>query len=376
MKIAAIVLAVLGLITSFAAIGIVPSIAGFALSLMWFLEKKSINSARSLAISVTGILLPVVMYFNSFGFSLPYEKSTGLSFLSQIIYDNYTNLGLDMRGMIKNKEKEPEVEPATDYLKETADDKSIEADSEEYTFVDESQPKTDENKSIDDEYELDIIDIVDDEMHSHEHKPVSTEIGASDDDMSCYGGLPLGTLLIARYFREDDHNCNPVLVLQNKSGDLCRYECKFTARDGAGNQLAVSEKTVEVVQNDAKFVFEGRFDKNELQGKLPTMYEFSITRRKPYEKDRLDDVAVYSKTEGNSVFLAAENTCDKKVKVDAFVLFFDGNELVDCIWLIPGSDSNVFIEPESVGTVSGDAYYKFDRIETYYTAYEAVDSRN
>ena len=219
---------------------------------------------------------------------------------------------------------------------------------------------------------MDFIDIVDDEMHSHEHKPVSTEIGASDDDMSCYGGLPLGTLLIARYFREDDHNCNPVLVLQNKSGDLCRYECKFTARDGAGNQLAVSEKTVEVVQNDAKFVFEGRFDKNELQGKLPTMYEFSITRRKPYEKDRLDDIAVYSKTEGNSVFLAAENTCDKKVKVDAFVLFFDGNELVDCIWMIPQNNGLVSIEPGSAASIKGDAYYRFDRIETYYTAYEAV----
>ncbi len=398
MKIAAIVLSLLGLISSFAAVGIIPSIAGFVLSLKWFLEKKSINGARALAISVVGVLLPFIMYFNSFGFSLPYKKSAGLSFLSQIIYDNYTNLGLNMEWMVKDKAEELDFDVFEDAEQVESHEDLAESVGKEATFGDidrkdviasddekqgdsdskgklESSKNTKEQKSLDDEYELDIIDVIDHEMHTHKHKPTSTEVGASDDNMSCYGGLPVGTLLIARYFREDDHNCNPVLVLQNKSGKLCRYECKFIARDDDGNELAVSEKTVEVVQNDAKFVFEGRFDKKDLKGKLPSMYEFSVTKRDPYETDRLDDVAVYSKTEGNSVFLAAENTCDKKVKVDAFVLFFDGNELVDCIWLIPGSNSNVYVEPASVGTVTGDAYYKFDRIETYYTAYEAVDGK-
>ena len=377
MKIASVVLSLLGLISSFAVVGIIPSIAGFVLSLKWFLEKKSINGARALAISVVGVLLPFIMYFNSFGFSLPYEKSAGLSFLPQIIYDNYTNLGLNMEWMVKDKVEELDFDVFEDAEQIESHEDIEESATSESTFVanDSGGKEEKEQKSLDDEYELDIIDVIDDEMHTHKHKPTSTEVGASDDNMSCYGGLPVGTLLIARYFREDDHNCNPVLVLQNKSGKLCRYECKFIARDDDGNELAVSEKTVEVVQNDAKFVFEGRFDKKDLKGKLPSMYEFSVTKRDPYETDRLDDVAVYSKTEGNSVFLAAENTCDKKVKVDAFVLFFDGNELVDCIWLIPGSNSNVYVEPSSVGTVTGDAYYKFDRIETYYTAYEAVDGK-
>ena len=377
MKIASVVLSLLGLISSFAVVGIIPSIAGFVLSLKWFLEKKSINGARALAISVVGVLLPFIMYFNSFGFSLPYEKSAGLSFLPQIIYDNYTNLGLNMEWMVKDKVEELDFDVFEDAEQIESHEDIEESATSESTFVanDSGGKEEKEQKSLDDEYELDIIDVIDDEMHTHKHKPVSTEVGASDDNMSCYGGLPVGTLLIARYFREDDHNCNPVLVLQNKSGKLCRYECKFIARDDDGNELAVSEKTVEVVQNDAKFVFEGRFDKKDLKGKLPSMYEFSVTKRAPYETDRLDDVAVYSKTEGNSVFLAAENTCDKKVKVDAFVLFFDGNELVDCIWLIPSSNSNVYVEPASVGTVTGDAYYKFDRIETYYTAYEAVDGK-
>jgi len=391
MKIAAIILALIGLLSSFAVIGIMPSLAGFVLSMKWFIEKKSVNSARSLAISFVGVLLPLIMYFNSFGLSLPYKKQAELSFLSQIIYDNYTNLGFDMEWMIRKDKTEHfdgnyEAEDIIEQVNANDNNETMKnKNKDDQIFyvngiaqqAEPAQKKEDvdknEKSSLDDKYALDIFEKIEDEVDTHGHKPVSKNVGASDDDMECYGGLPVGTLLIAQYFREDNHNCNPILVLQNKSGKLCRYECKFIARDDDGNELALSEKTVEVVQNDAKFVFEGRFDKKGLKGKLPSMYEFSVTRRDPYEKDRLDDIAVYSKTEGNSVFLAAENVCDKKIKVDAFVLFFDGNELVDCIWLIPGSDSNVYVEPGSVGTVTGDAYYRFDRIETYYTAYEAVD---
>jgi hypothetical protein len=409
MKIAAIILALVGLLTSFAAVGIIPSIAGFVLSLKWFLQKKSINSTRALAISSVGVLLPVIMYINSFGFSFPYEKRAGLSFLPQIIYDNYTNLGLNMEWMVKNEAQGlEEVKGAgQEDIDENGINGEVRADNgsmngaEKIDIDDEGRNginrtdkkantmggnktdnndmdgtgKTDKKSGLDGKYSLDIFEKIEDVVDNYKHKPASSEVGASDDDMEFYGGLPVGTLLIAQYFREDDHNSNPVLVLQNKSGKLCRYECMFIARDEAGTQLAVSEKTVEVVQSDAKFVFEGRFDKKELKGKTPAMYEFSVTKRTPYEKDRLDDVAVYSKIEGNSVFLAAENTCDKNVKVDAFVLFFDGDELVDCIWLIPGSNSNVYVEPKSIGTITGDAYYKFDRIETYYTAYEAIEGK-
>ena len=391
MKIAAIILALVGLLTSFAAVGIIPSIAGFVLSLKWFLQKKSINSTRALAISSVGVLLPVIMYINSFGFSFPYEKRAGLSFLPQIIYDNYTNLGLNMEWMVKNEAQVQGLEEVKGAGQEDIDDEGRNginrtdkndtdiANTMGVNKTDDNDMdgtgKTDKKSGLDGKYSLDIFEKIEDVVDNYKHKPASSEVGASDDDMEFYGGLPVGTLLIAQYFREDDHNSNPVLVLQNKSGKLCRYECMFIARDEAGTQLAVSEKTVEVVQSDAKFVFEGRFDKKELKGKKPAMYEFSVTKRTPYEKDRLDDVAVYSKIEGNSVFLAAENTCDKNVKVDAFVLFFDGDELVDCIWLIPGSNSNVYVEPKSIGTITGDAYYKFDRIETYYTAYEAVEGK-
>ena len=197
-------------------------------------------------------------------------------------------------------------------------------------------------------------------------------IAPSDDNMPSYGGLPVGTMLIAQYFREDDHNCNPVLVLQNKTGDLVRYECRFIARDKEGEELATSEKTVEVVRDGALFVFEGRFDKRDLGGSIPDSYEFSITKREPYEDDMANLVSVYTATEGSSALLTAENKSDKKVKVDAYVLFFDGSELVDCMWMIPQNTDEVCLDPGSAATIKGDAYYRFDRVETFYTAYEAI----
>jgi hypothetical protein len=197
-------------------------------------------------------------------------------------------------------------------------------------------------------------------------------VAASDDDMPSYGGLPVGTMLVAQYFREDDHNCNPVLVLRNETGDVCRYECIFTARDRDGNDLATSEKTVEVVRDKGSFVFEGRFDKRQLGNAVPDSYEFLVSKRTPYEKDMSAEVEVYTGISDSYAVLTANNKSSSRVKVDAYVLFFDGSELVDCMWMIPQNTGEVCIEAGSSASIQGNSYYRFDRVETYYTAYEAV----
>ena len=40
--------------------------------------------------------------------------------------------------------------------------------------------------------------------------------------------------------------------------------------------------------------------------------------------------------------------------------------------MIPRNGEDVCVNPGSSAAIRADAYYKFDRIETYYTAYEAV----
>ncbi|MBR4668966.1 MAG: hypothetical protein IKO84_00050 [Butyrivibrio sp.] len=398
-----IVLSIIGLILSLAFVGIMPSFIALILSIYCFVQKRSITRARALAMSVVGVIVPILMYFNSYGLSLPYPRTDGLSVVGGIIYDNYSNMGFNMEWMKKNLSA-PDGAPQI-----TAEDLADVADSgasvEGMYYVSSgfgdgsegsdgsgsgsgsgsgagtdgdakgvgiSADEDGEAAGTLDEYDYGIFEKLEDETEKYAKKPISDKVGASDDDMPSYGGLPVGTLVIAQYFREDVHNCNPVLVLQNKTGKTCRYEARFIARDEEGEQLAVSERCVEVVENDGKFVLEGRFDKNELNGDIPAMYEFSVTKRDPYEKNMAEDVVVYAKENGNSVVLAAENLSDKKVKVDAFVLFFDKDELVDCIWLIPHNEGEVCVTPGSVASISGDAYYRFDRIETYYTAYEAV----
>ena len=406
-----IVLSIIGLIASLAFVGIVPSFIALILSIICFVQKRSITRARALAMSLVGVIVPIIMYINSYGFNLPYPREDGLMIVPGIIYDNYSNMGFDMEWIKKvravneakvseeNADSEEMSAQNTASAEDSSDDmyyvsNGIKTDDPNYMDISagmndgadadnkdsaqkDSGTGSDEavhsEDSIDtSQYNSDIFEKLEDVTESYDKKPISDKIGASDDDMPSYGGLPVGTLLIAQYFREDVHNCNPVLVLQNKTGRRCRYECRFTARDEDGEELAISEKCVEVVEDNDKFVLEGRFDKNELGGNIPAMYEFSVTKRLPYEKDMSGDVVVYTKEKGNSVVLAAENLSDKKVKVDAFVLFFDKDELVDCIWLIPHNEGDVCVTPGSIASISGDAYYRFDRTETYYTAYEAV----
>ena len=397
-----IVLAACGFLTSPILIGIFPSIIAFCLSIYCLVQKKTINRFRTLFVSLTGILVPLIMYFNCYGISLPYDKGTGMSFYSQIIYDNYSNMGLDMSFLEKEDEEiieaDIEKESEKDPVEATSESEDgmyylsdgIPQDSKGYhgnELSEDAGQKDNSNNnaalgssfedSIDyKDYPDNIFEKFKDIEKEYDTKPISKYVAASDDDMASYGGLPVGTMLIAQYFREDDHNCNPVLVLQNKTGELNRYECIFTARDEEGNEIAVSEKTSEVVPDGARFVMEGRFDKNELNGNLPAMYEFTISKYIPYEKNMTDDVIVQAMVSGNSVIVAADNTSDIKVKVDAYILFFDGDELVDCIWLIPSNVDEVCISPKSLASIKGDAYYKFDRIETYYTAYEAIESEN
>ena len=378
MLVVAIVLSICGLLSSFILIGIFPSIISFALSIYCLSKEKTINTVRALLMSLVGILVPIIMYLNTFGLHLPYDKGEGYGTFKQILYDNYSNFGFDMSFMVKDYKTIDEQVAATaatsnDGIYYVSD--GVVQDEPGYNEIVTTEADSSESSLDNSKYPESIFESFEDIEKEYETTAKSTEIGASDDDMPSYGGLPVGTLSVAQYFREDDHNCNPVLILQNKTGDLCRYECIFTARDKDGNEIATSERTSEVVPDGAKFVMEGRFDKSELGGTLPSMYEFTISKRSPYEKDVTEDVYVYTKIDGNSVILAAENPTSLKVKVDAYVLFFDGDELVDCIWLIPSNKDEVCITPGSIGTIKGDAYYRFDRIETYYTAYEAVETR-
>lgn len=378
MLVVAIVLSICGLLSSFILIGIFPSIISFCLSIYCLSKEKTINTVRALLMSLVGILVPIIMYLNTFGLHLPYDKGEGYGTFKQILYDNYSNFGFDMSFMVKDYKTIDEQVAAT---AATSDDgiyyvsDGVVQEEAGYNEIVTTEADSSESSLDNSKYPESIFESFEDIEKEYETTAKSTEIGASDDDMPSYGGLPVGTLIMAQYFREDDHNCNPVLVLQNKTGNLCRYECMFTARDKDGNEIATSERTSEVVPDGAKFVIEGRFDKSELGGTLPSMYEFTISKRTPYEKDVTEDVYVYTKIDGNSVILAAENPTSLKVKVDAYVLFFDGDELVDCIWLIPSNKDEVCITPGSVATIKGDAYYRFDRIETYYTAYEAVETR-
>ena len=378
----ALLLAILGLVASAFLVGGAICMVTLGIGIHQFVKDKSIEALRIIAISAAGVILPIIMYLNTYGFHLPYEDGSGRSAFKTILATNYENLGIDFFGKDKsNKEAEAVLvsESDADEFSQGAEKVETSASSGTSESLESALAKLkDKNEELDENVESSeksggsIFESLDSIRKEDKNKGGIVSIAPSDDNMPSYGGLPVGTILVAQYFREDDHNCNPVLVLQNKTGDLVRYECRFIARDKDGEELATSEKTVEVVRNEALFVFEGRFDKRDLGGNIPDSYEFSITKREPYEEDMANLVSVYTATEGSSALLTAENKSNKKVKVDAYVLFFDGSELVDCMWMIPQNTDEVCLDPGSAATIKGDAYYRFDRVETFYTAYEAI----
>ncbi|WP_185752660.1 hypothetical protein [Butyrivibrio sp. AE2032] len=367
-----LIISILSLVMSFFMVGFLPSLVSFIMGLVLFFkeEEKSIETVRIIAIGTAGLALPIVMYLNTFGFGLPVKGDMYASSFQQILSTNYSNFGIhvfDPKTTVSQETELAATEP--DNLPEQEDDQTYFVQNDIKVDKEEEEQKDNDTNVVENNGIFESLDSID---PKEKNKGGIVSIAPSDDDMPSYGGLPVGTILVAQYFREDDHNCNPVLVLQNKTGDLCRFECRFIARDKEGEELAVSDKTVEVVRDGSVFVFEGRFDKRDLGGKIPDAYEFLITKRTPYETDMAKYISVHTAVEGSSALLTAENKSDKKVKVDAYVLFFDGKELVDCMWMIPQNIDEVCLDPGSAATIQGDAYYRFDRVETFYTAYEAV----
>ncbi len=367
-----LIISILSLVMSFFMVGFLPSLVSFIMGIVLFFkeEEKSIDTVRIIAIGTAGLALPIVMYLNTFGFGLPVKGDMYASSFQQILSTNYSNFGIhafDPKTTVSQETELAATEP--DSLPEQEDDQTYFVQNDIKVDKEEEEQKDNDTNVVENNGIFESLDSID---PKEKNKGGIVSIAPSDDDMPSYGGLPVGTILVAQYFREDDHNCNPVLVLQNKTGDLCRFECRFIARDKEGEELAVSDKTVEVVGDGSVFVFEGRFDKRDLGGKIPDAYEFLITKRTPYETDMAKYISVYTAIEGSSALLTAENKSDKKVKVDAYVLFFDGKELVDCMWMIPQNIDEVCLDPGSAATIQGDAYYRFDMVETFYTAYEAV----
>ena len=377
----ALILSIAGLIASLFFAGGLISLVSLVMCIRLFLEEKSIRVVRALAISAVGVVLPVIMYFNTYGLGLP-KTFNPVTVVKEVVVTNYTQLGIlkgdggsgyengyvdgTGQGIVVESPESSAVGTSEDEMVYVSNMPSDNGDGED--AADSGEASESDKDFIESDTIFESLDSID---PSEKPKGGIISVAPSDDDMPSYGGMPLGVLLVAQYFREDDHNCNPVLVLKNSTGEACRFECRFTARDAEGNEMAFSDKTVEVVRDGSVFVFEGRFDKKDLGGGVPDAFEFLITKRSPYEQDMADQVSVFTRVMDNSAILTAENESDKKVKVDAYVLFFDGTELVDCMWMIPQNTDEVCLEPGTMASIRGDAYYRFDRVETYYTAYEA-----
>ena len=93
-----LLISIIGLVMSLFVIGVLPSLVSLIWGIYLFVnaEEKTISGARIIAISTAGFLLPIIMYLNTFGFSLPKKDNSDVNFYQQILSTNYSNLGIDI----------------------------------------------------------------------------------------------------------------------------------------------------------------------------------------------------------------------------------------------------------------------------------------
>ena len=111
----ALIISILGLISSFFLVGILPSAVSLVLGIRLFLRDKSIETFRVIAISLTGIAIPIIMYINTYGLRLPHDYAEDTNAFTYILVNNYSGLGLDFEG----KEKETGRASAEESTKES-----------------------------------------------------------------------------------------------------------------------------------------------------------------------------------------------------------------------------------------------------------------
>ena len=201
----ALIISIIGLISSFFLVGIIPSLVSFIMGIRLLVEEKSIDIVRIIAISFAGIILPVIMYINTFGFHLPRSDDSGRNFFQRIMIDNYSNLGVRF-GFADSEPKELVSEEQVDDMSKPGSDEIT-----YYSNMPAASGSTEASEKHEDGAEKElpsIFESLDSISASEKNKGGIISIAPSDDDMPSYGGLPVGTLIIAQYFREDDHNAN------------------------------------------------------------------------------------------------------------------------------------------------------------------------
>ncbi len=76
----ALVISILGLASSFVLVGIIPSLISLTLGIRLLIEERTIEVVRIVAISFVGVILPIIMYLNTYGISFPRKMKTHRAF--------------------------------------------------------------------------------------------------------------------------------------------------------------------------------------------------------------------------------------------------------------------------------------------------------
>lgn len=165
------------------------------------------------------------------------------------------------------------------------------------------------------------------------------------------------------YLEDDDYKM--VLVIKNTGNGNAAVAVVGKVYDGANNVVGTERESI-FLDPGAKSVVVLDFDTEGVKVKNEE-YKISVAKATTI-KPGISKINYKAKTTGNIVTLTSKNTADFDLQgVEANVLFFNGNDLVDIESEDVGNEASEILEKGTARTQKFDTHETFNKVKVYYT---------
>ncbi len=191
-------------------------------------------------------------------------------------------------------------------------------------------------------------------------KAAATTVAENNEDVS-----DSDIKVIKKYNYLDDDDYKMVVVLKNTGKGNAAVSVVGKIYDGA-NDVAGTERESVFLDPGAKTVVDLDFD---TEGVKVKNEDYKITVAKATAiKPGISKINYKAKTTGNIVTLTSKNTADYDLQgVEANILFFNGNDLVDIESEDVGDDNTEIFAKGTTSTQRFDTHENFNKIKVFYS---------
>ncbi len=325
----ALILSLIGLLSSFLLVGIFPSLAGMVFSLLAMIRKVTRTAILSLILGLLGIILSILFYLNTYGFASPSAVLNG------------TAQPLETP-LIFHKAPEEE-EAAGEGSGATAAGSLGEATgAAQGTGTGETSGQEAAPNGVPSE--------------------AGGEQGTSPQTV-----VPEGLEAGETWTYDDAYAHCYDYAFTNQTQEPISVTVSYQALDANGAVLDTVIDTISAVPANEKFITEAVFKKD--IGEIAQVIPEITVNPCGEEVFATDQVQVTTTKTENGEQVEAINHGEESVRVNVHILFFDQETLLQNSWVVPSNTKEYTILPQSTGTEQAVCRAgEYTHVEVYYGA--------